>query len=93
MMANVYCYYNRKAGFYTAPIVSPYDKDQIVELTHQSFIANVGSPEHLQQLEHDLYFLGLFDTKTGAFQLELKPEFLTTFTEVTEDGRKEDSDN
>ena len=93
MMAYVYCYYNRKGGFYTAPVVNQFDKEEIVELSHQSFLTNVGTPEHLQQLEHDLYFLGLYDTKTGQFKLEIKPEFLTSFVEVTDDGRKESSES
>lgn len=94
----VYAYFKKKGGFYTQPILNPYDKELIVELTHRTFLSNVGTPEHQEQAECELYYFGLFDDVSGKFDLLDHPEFLTSFVdvpdvqkEVIEDGGKENS--
>lgn len=89
MISYVYCYRNLKAGFYTAPVCNQFDKEKIIEQTQRTFILNKGTAEHEQQKEVDLYFLGLFDDKSGAFQLLEKPEYLCSFTEVEEAKKDE----
>ena len=81
MRSYVYCYYNRKGGFYTAPVINPYDTEKIVEMTQRTFRSNVGEVEHTLQLENDLYYLGMFDDETGEFIIDGKPQFLTNFVE------------
>lgn len=77
----VYCYYKKKAGFFTQPVLNPYDTELIVDLTQRTFAANVGTPDHDAQSECDLYYLGQFEDVTGTFELLNHPEFLCSFVD------------
>lgn len=83
-----YCYYNRKAGYYTPPIWNQYPKELMLEIIERSY-AEASADEQAKLQECDFTYLGEFDDKSGIFNLELKPEFLRNFTEV----KKEDAKN
>lgn len=85
MKKYIYGYRKIKGGFYTEPVTSPFDKEEIVELTQRAFLNNVGSKEHEDQKECELFYFGLFDDVQGCFELENKPVFLCNFQEVTKD--------
>lgn len=82
MMLYGYCYFNRKAGFYTAPFFNQYEKEKMLELIERSYQG--ASPEEKKfMLECDFVYLGTFDDKSGAAVLE-KPEYLRNFVEKEE---------
>lgn len=65
MIKNCYAYYNRLTGQYEMPRALPYDKQDVIEDLIASIKANKGDLDYL--LEHDFYYMGTFDTKTGVY--------------------------
>ena len=76
-----YCYYNRKAGYYTAPFFNQYGKEMMLELLERSY-QDAPKDEQKRLQECDFMFVGEFDDKSGEFAI-LKPEFLRNFVEVS----------
>lgn len=68
MIMNTYSYCNRLTGQYDMPRALPYDKNDVVENIVVAIKANKGKLDDL--LECDLYYMGTFDTKTGAIVVE-----------------------
>lgn len=72
MVTNVYSFYNYKIGAYMVPIFRVEDSDQIKEAVLRQVLSAKG-PELAAILECELYMIGQFDDRSGAFKLAEKP--------------------
>lgn len=65
MIKKCYAYCNRLNGQFEMPRAYIYDKDEVVEDLIASIKASKGDLDYL--LEFDLYYMGTFDSKSGAY--------------------------
>lgn len=73
-----YSYYNKLVGAFTAPQFINIDKDVKKEADQRAFLMS-DKKEQATMKEHDLYYLGEFDDKSGSMKLSDKPEFVCSF--------------
>lgn len=74
MKYEVYCIYDRVAGFYSIPQVYPNKGSAVRQF---NFVCSQ-NPDKDSALDYELYFIGYFDTSTGVFE-ESKPVFIMRF--------------
>ena len=72
MVTNVYSFYNYKIGAYMTPMFRVEDPDQMKESVLRQVLSAKG-PEVAAILECELYMIGQFDDRAGAFKLAEKP--------------------
>lgn len=76
MKTLVISYYDKKLGVYSNPAVIQYAANEdIIEQTRR-MCANPELP--VVYFDYDLYILGSFDDRTGAFDTLPKPEFIVS---------------
>lgn len=61
----VYGYYNKKAGAYEDPFISPIAKDMFPKLVARGVVLNQEEARKSHKFECDLFYFGTFDEVKG----------------------------
>ena len=91
MMLQVYCYFDKKMSYYSLPIFKTEKKEEFTE-TFLRVLSSGKAELPVEMLDCDLYYLGVFDDKSGRFGLLEHPEFLLTLSEYYKAPEKEEKD-
>lgn len=89
MILKIYCYKNDKVGTFSAPFASIFDREQIPEMVKRNLIENQENLKLDLIKESSLYFLGLFNDKTGDLDSG-SPEFIISLSEFFDYSKKEE---
>lgn len=89
MILKIYAYKNDKVGSFSAPFVSIFDREQIPEMVRRNLIENKENLKLDLIKESSLYFLGLFNDKTGDLDSG-SPEFIISLSEFFDYSSKKE---
>lgn len=84
MINSMYCFRDRVSGIYTSPFVGSNKREAVARSIRTAVQSGGSEPWCLYPNDHELYFVGTFDSDNGAIIAPEKPEFVFNLSDILE---------